>query len=165
MAGPGRPLLELEDPATLRFEANVPETVIANIRSSGTNLVRIPALEKELPCAVSEIAPAADVASRTFLVKWNLPGHAALRIGLFGRVAIPVAETVVLTAPSTAVVRRGQLEMVFVVKQGAAELRLVKTGKKNAGQTELLSGVSSGEAVVSENAQQLSDGQAVEILR
>lgn len=163
-AGPGRPLLELEDPATLRFEASVPETLIRKIRPGATNVVRLPALEKEFACALSEMAPAADVGSRTFLVKWDLPCDADTRIGVFGRVAIPIAETVALSAPATAIVRRGQLEMVFIVKQGVAELRLVKSGKKTAREIELLAGVSKGETVVSEGAQLLADGQPVEIL-
>ena len=109
--------------------------------------------------AASEIAPAADSASRTFLVKLDLQGTTGLRAGQFGRVAMPVGETSALRGPASAVVQRGQMEIVFVVSDGKAQLRLVKTGKRIGDEVELVSGVSAGEKVVVEGATGLADGQ------
>jgi hypothetical protein len=55
------------------------------------------------------------------------------------------------------------MELVFVVANQRAQLRLVKTGKHVANEIELVSGVSVGEQIVIENAAQLRDGQPVEI--
>jgi hypothetical protein len=62
-----------------------------------------------------------------------------------------------------AVVRRGQIESVFVVEDSAARLRLVKTGRKMNGSVEVLSGLSGGEKVVVKDAALLRDGVAVEV--
>ena len=163
IAVPGRPLLELEDPTAMRLEADVPESLLGRIQTGAKMLVRLPALEREMSGTVSEIAPAADPNSRTFLVKLELPTAPDLRAGLFGRVAVPVAERSVLRVPSSAVVLRGQLEMLFVVNGGKAQLRLVKTGRRVGNEIELLSGLASGESVVVEGAASLTDGQPIEV--
>jgi RND family efflux transporter MFP subunit len=159
LATPGKPLIELEDPQVLQFEAAVPEAVVGKI-ALGTKLpVRI--MSKEREAVVSEIAPSGDPSSRTFLVKLDLPSAPELRAGQFGRVEIPVSQTNVLRAPASAVIQRGQMELVFVVTNDHAQLRLVKTGKRFGNEIELLSGVSAGEEVVTEGAPSLVDGQAV----
>jgi hypothetical protein len=68
-----------------------------------------------------------------------------------------------LRVPATAVVQRGQLELVFVANEGQAELRLVKTGKRDGAEVELLAGVSAGESVVVSGAAQLREGQPLQI--
>ncbi len=161
LATPGRPLLELEDPAHLRLEADIPESLIGRL-TNGTRLtVQLAPGTPGLAGVVSEIAPVADPASRTSLVKLDLPATPGLRAGLFGRVAIPVAETAALRVPASAVLVRGQLELVFIVTNQTARLRLVKTGKRLGDEFEIVSGLDPGESVVSENAAALQDGQPV----
>ncbi len=162
LATPGRPLLEMEDSRVLRLEADVPEAVIGKLTLGDQLPVRIAALEKELTGVISEIAPAADPNSRTFLVKLDLPGTTGLRAGQFGRVAMPVGETAALRVPASAVTQRGQMELVFIVSDGKAQLRLVKTGKRIGPEVELVSGVSTGERIVVANVAGLADGQPVE---
>jgi len=163
LATPGKPLLEMEDSTALRLEADVPEAVVGKL-TLGDNLpVRISALEKELAGVVSEIAPAADPNSRTFLVKLDLPGTTGLRAGQFGRVAMPVGETTALRVPASALVQRGQMELVFIVADNKAQLRLVKTGKRIGDEVELVSGVAASEQIVVENVAGLIDGQPVEV--
>jgi RND family efflux transporter MFP subunit len=162
LAGPGRALLEIEDPASMRFETDVPEALIGGLQIGTRMPLRIPAIGRELEACVSEIAPSGDPHSRTFLVKLDLPAVQGIRSGLFGRVAIPVAEGETLRVPASAVVQRGQLEMVFVVLEDRAQLRLVKTGKRIADQVEVISGLDPGERIVTEGAKQLRDGQPVE---
>jgi RND family efflux transporter MFP subunit len=159
LAAPGKPLIELEDPKVLQFEAAVPEAIVGKVALGAKLPVRI--MSKEREAVVSEIAPSGDPGSRTFLVKLDLPSAAELRAGQFGRLEIPVSETNVLRAPASAVIQRGQMELVFVVTDGRARLRIVRTGKRFGNEIELLSGVSAGEEVVIENASPLVDGQAV----
>jgi len=163
LAAPGKPLLEMEDATTLRLEADVPEAVVGRLKLADKLPVRIPALERELEGVVSEIAPAADPSSRTFLVKLDLPATSGLRAGQFGRVAMPVGETTALRVPASAIVQRGQMELVFIVVDGRAQLRIVKTGKRIGSEVELVSGVAAGEQIVTEAAASLVDGQPVTV--
>jgi RND family efflux transporter MFP subunit len=112
---------------------------------------------------VSEISPIADPVSRTFRVKLDLPPVDGLRTGQFGRVSVPVAETRLLLVPREAVLKRGQMEIVFVVRDGRASLRLVKTGKALDGRVEVLSGLEEGDSVVVRDTDRLIDGQPVTV--
>ncbi|MFO1476438.1 MAG: efflux RND transporter periplasmic adaptor subunit, partial [Verrucomicrobiota bacterium] len=69
---PNRPILEMEDPTALRLEADVPEAVIGKLAVGDKLPVRIGSLDGELAGVISEIAPAGDPSSRTFLVKLDL---------------------------------------------------------------------------------------------
>jgi len=163
LAAPGKPLVELEDPSALRLEADVPEALIDRLRLGDKLPVRVATSSEGLEGVISEIAPAADPASRTFLAKLDLPSATTLRSGQFARVAVPVGETSALRVPADAVVQRGQMELVFVETNRIAQLRLVKTGKRAGDEVELVSGVEAGERVVTEGAAQLRDGQPLEI--
>ena len=66
-------------------------------------------------------------------------------------------------AAQSAVLKRGQMELVFVAKDGKAALRLVKTGKGLEGRVEVLSGLEEGEQVIVSDIARLADGQPVTI--
>ena len=163
LAAPGKPLLEVEDPTTLRFEADVPDALISKIKLQDELAVRLSPANSSVKAVVTEIAPAADPASRTFRVKLDLPASAELRSGQFGRVAVPVAQVNALRVSTNAVHVRGQMEIAFVVTNQHAQMRLVKTGKQLEGAVEIVSGLSNGEQLVVDGADKLMDGQPVEV--
>jgi RND family efflux transporter MFP subunit len=161
LAVPGRALVEIEDPIQLRFEANVPEALIDRVEPGKQLTVRVASVDRLIDAVVAEIAPSADPNSRTFLVKLDFPPQPALRAGQFGRVAIPVGEIAALRVPAAAVVQRGQMELVFVVEQGRAQLRLIKTGKRLGDEVEVISGVQAGETVILSGVHTLLEGQPI----
>ena len=163
LAAPGKPLFEIEKPGELRLEADVPEALIDRVQLGAKMPVRAASLTNELEGTVTEIAPSSDAASRTFLVKFDLPSVPGLRAGQFGRVAVPIGESSVLRVPASAVIQRGQLEIVFVVTNQHAQLRLVKTGKRFGTEIEVVSGLNRGEQVVTEGAALLRDGQPLQM--
>jgi RND family efflux transporter MFP subunit len=163
LASPGKPLLEMEDARALRFEADVPEAVVGHLALGDKLPVRVSSVSNDLEAVVSEIAPAADSNSRTFLVKCDLPSVTGLRAGQFGRAAMPVGETSALRAPASAIVQRGQMELIFVMADGHARMRIVKTGRRISDEVELVSGVDAGEQVIVDGAANLVDGQPVTI--
>ncbi len=163
LASPGRALLEMDDPNTLRLEAGVPEALINRVQLGARFQVRAAAEDAPVTAVLSEIAPSADAGSRTFSVKLDLPANAGLRAGQLARVAIPLGESKALLVPFEAVIQRGQMELIFVVVNQQAQLRLVKTGRRLGGEVELVSGISAGEQVVVEGAAQLREGQPLEV--
>jgi RND family efflux transporter MFP subunit len=161
LAAPGKPIAEMEDPRALRFEADVPESLIDSMKLGAKLALRIGAASPAIEGTVAELAPVADAASRTFLVKLDLPTTEGMRSGQFGRVLVPVGETHSIHVPLSALVARGQLETVFVIEYQVARLRIVRTGKRTSAEVELLSGISPGERVVVEGAERLRDGQPI----
>lgn len=163
LAVPGKPLFEIEDPTSLRFEADVPEALIGRVMPGASMPVRVPSLGRDSTGTVSEIAPAADPASRTFLVKLDVPVDAGLRSGLFGRVSVPAGRSSGIYIPTSALVVRGQLELAFVADQGKAQMRLIRTGKHTTTDIEVLTGLNPGERLIIEGGAALLDGQPVEV--
>jgi membrane fusion protein (multidrug efflux system) len=161
LAAPGKPIIEMEDPRALRFEADVPEALIGYIKIGAKLPVQVAEGAPRIQGTVAEVAPVADAASRTFLVKLDLPAAENTRSGQFGRVWVPTGESKSIRVPTSAIVVRGQMECVFVVANQHAQLRIVRTGKRTGGEVAILSGLSSGERVVTEGAESLRDGQPV----
>lgn len=162
LATPGKPLIDIEDPSMLQLEADVPEAIASRIQQDARLAVRVDSVKGELAGTVREIAPTADPASRTFRVKLDLPQTAGVMSGQFARLVVPVGESTSVRVPASAVVLRGQLEILFVVANQRAQLHLVKTGRKIGDEVEILAGLEAGESVVVGGAALLTDGQAVE---
>ena len=161
-AMPGQALLVLEAPGALRFEARVPETTVDALAVGKSLPVRLDGLDHDIEGRLAEIQPASDDATRTRLAKLDLPQTPGVRSGRFGRVLLATGASLTVAVPAEAVVRRGQLETVFVVASGTARLRLVRTGRARDGRLEIAAGLSGEEKVVVAGAGDLVDGQRVE---
>ena len=158
---PGTPLLTVEDTTRYRLEASLPEQHLPKV-SMGM-LVSIKTEHVSLDGRVVEIVPLADVGSRTFLVKVELPRDCNCRSGEYGTASFPIGEEKRLTVSRAAVIERGELEGIFVVNaQGAAEYRLVKTGKDLGERVEIVSGLAENERVATTQLDKLRDGARVE---
>lgn len=161
-AAPGKPLVSIEDPSILQLEAEVPQAIASHVARDDRIDVLVDGIKEPLTGVVSEMAPATDPLTRTFQIKVDLPQQAGLNAGQFARLLVPLGESEALRLPVSAVVQRGQLEIVFVVSDRKAHLRLVKTGKRIGDEWEILSGLDANASVVVEGADLLSDGQPVE---
>jgi RND family efflux transporter MFP subunit len=126
LAAPGKPIVEMEDPRALRFEADVPEALIGHVKTGAQLPVPVSAGAARVEGTVAEVAPVADAATRTFLVKLDLPAAEGVRSGQFGRVWIPTGKSKSIRLPQSSVVTRGQVECVFVVVNQHSELRIVR---------------------------------------
>lgn len=128
---------------------------------------------------VTAIAPSADPQSRVFDVEVTIPNRdGRLRPGMIGTVSVgePAGEAAdvarrPLTVPLTAVVRSqagaGQLAVLVVEKQDAAEvarLRHVELGDVIGNGIAVLKGVNAGDRVVTSGATFLVDGDPVRVV-
>lgn len=163
LAIPGRPLFGLEQDGSLRFVLTLPESQSAKLAKSDVARVEVPAADTTVEGIVSEISPSANPATRAYEVKIDLPNTGRIRPGQFGRLLLPTGTDEGLFVPSTAVAQRGQLELVYVVSpDNRVSLRMVRTGRKSGGITEILSGLSAGETVVTSLTDELNNGDQVE---
>jgi len=164
LAGPGMPIFTIEDLGRRRLEATVNETDLRYVRQGQQAPVLIDSLgDRELNGKVVETVPTAEPASRSFVVKVELPSDSALRSGLFGRVQFARGERNALMIPRTAVVERGQLQGIYVLDQSkVAGLRYITLGKPSAAEVEVLGGLQAGEMVVANPDGQELSGKKIE---
>jgi RND family efflux transporter MFP subunit len=157
---PGAPLATVEREGAYRLEAAVEESRLGEIRVGQSVSV---VLERPLEARVSEIAPSVDAASRSYIVKIDLPAVPQLRSGMFGRAIFTLAKRRVLTVPAAAVSEQGQLRSLLVVDGGSARARLVTLGEERGDRREVLSGLTAGEKIVFPVPAGLVDGAKVEV--
>jgi RND family efflux transporter MFP subunit len=161
LAVPGKPLFVLEQPLAYRLEASVPERFTRAVALGKSVHVIMDATGEKCAGTIGEIEPTNDPASRSFTVKIDLPCKQPLRAGMFGRAQLLVGERFAMFVAKSALRMRGQLTYVFVVADGRAHMRLVRTGKEYLGAVEILSGLQPGEVVVTQAGGELADGQPV----
>lgn len=169
LAAPGTPLLTVEDTSAFRLELKVDEGRTAQLAAGQNVAVAIdrtagdPA--RTLAGHIDEISRAADAAGHTFVVKVALPADASLRSGLFGRARFSGPARRALTAPASAIVRRGQLTLVYAIDaEGRARLRPVAIGTEAGDRVEVLAGLDAGDRVVLDPPARLVDGSPVKSL-
>jgi RND family efflux transporter MFP subunit len=164
LASPGTPIFTVEDLRRYRLEVTVNESDLRYVRPGQQVPVLIDAVgDHELSSTVLEITPAADPASRSFLVKVELPSDPAFRSGLFGRAQFTRGERTALFIPRTAVIERGQLQGIYVLDQNRiAGLRYITLGKPLAQQIEVLAGLQAGEQLIADPGGRELSGKKVE---
>ena len=162
LAAPGKPLLDMEVPSVLQLEADVPEGIAARVKQGDKLAVKVDSVDGDVMATLTEMAPSADPVSRTFQVKLDLPQTEGLMAGQFARLLVPAGEFSCVSIPSAALVRRGQLEIVFVLANQRAQMRRVKSGQHTEKTVDILSGLEAGEQVIIDNPALLVDGQPAE---
>jgi len=163
LATPGAPLLTIEQDGVYRLEASVDESRLPSARAGAPVEVALEGLDRKLNARVSEVVPAVDAASRSSIVKIDLPAIPQLRSGMFGRAFFPLGSRTVVAVPASAIVERGQLQSVFVAEEGTARTRLVTTGQRSKDAVEVLSGLNAGEKIVTPVPMGLEDGARLEV--
>jgi RND family efflux transporter MFP subunit len=165
LASAGMPVFTIEDTRSYRLETPIDESDIRLVHVGHATPVTIDALGNiQLSGKVVQIVPAADPASRSFLVKVELPNDSRLRSGLFGRAHFPRGERVAIVIPRTCVVERGQLQEVYALDANeVAELRYVTFGKSVGEKVEVLSGLQDGDRVVASPGDRELGGKRIAI--
>jgi RND family efflux transporter MFP subunit len=165
LASPGMPIFTLEDTRSFRLEVTVDESDIHFVHVGQIAPLSIDGLGNiQLSGKIAQIVPAADTASRSFLVKVELPTDARLRSGLFGRARIARDERSSLFIPRTSLVERGQLQGVYVLDANQiAGLRYVTLGRSTGEQVEVLSGLQAGEKFVASPGDRELGGKRIDI--
>jgi RND family efflux transporter MFP subunit len=145
----GEALLRIYDPATLRLEASVRESVASKLTRGQSLTARVDALDKAFQAVVDEIVPSADPGSRSFLVKVALKDSSGLYPGMFGRLLIPIGQAHKIYIPLKGVTQVGQLHFVIVKTEQGPVRRYVRLGARSSGErVQVISGLAVGEKIL-----------------
>ncbi len=148
LAVPGKPLLLLDDPQQIRFEASIAEELAPRLPIGTTVSVHVDSLGKTFSTTIDEVFPRADPQTRTITVRAAMPAGASLQPGMFGRMSFVAGSLRSLSIPQRAVRHIGQLESVEVMTANGPRSRHVQTGVVRGDRVEILAGLDAGEKVV-----------------
>jgi RND family efflux transporter MFP subunit len=151
LATPGKPVLEMHDPAALRAVGSLPQSVLARVKQVPQAEVALPTLEATLLSRQVTVLPAADPRQLATEVRADLPAAVPPGVvpGMAAKILVPIGTATKLVLPAAALVRRGELTAVYVRgADGKPVLRQVRVGPPlEDGLVEVLAGLDAGERV------------------
>ncbi len=147
---PGQPLVGIVSGRSLRVAFAVPASIADAVRRA--NEARIPLASGTITLHPLTISPEAGADTGTFRARANLPSGIELAPGTPVRVELPVATLPIVTAPSSALVRRSEVSGVYVVgSDGLPVLRYVRPGRTMGDRTEILAGLAQGDVIATDS--------------
>ena len=166
---PGQPLMEVSNLGELEVVTKISASEIAQLKVGQQAQIIIPAVadNHRISGQVARIVPAADQLSRQFEVIFRVENpNGSLKPGMFARVNVAAGGAARLLLPRRAVLRRGQLQGVYVLdSQQVIRLRWIRTGLDFGENVEVLSGLDHGARVVVDRIDELIDGSLAEVER
>jgi HlyD family secretion protein len=167
-AAAGTPLLTVMDTSALLAKIHLSQAQAQLLQPGGAATVEVPGVADLLAGKITLISPALDPGSMTVEVwvrlenrKGDLRPGTAVHVHLAGH-SVPQA----LAIPSAAIVlaSSGKPTVMVVGSDGIAHQTPVTTGISGDGQTQILSGLSPGQQVVTTGAASLDDGTHVKVV-
>ncbi len=160
------PLMSLVATHALKLQGDVPERFAPQIDAGRSVRVEVEAFPGQtFPGTITRVSPAVDVESRSFAVEASVPNpRGVLKPGFFAKASILTGtERNAPFVPEEAVASFAGIVKVYVIVDGKAEERRVKTGVRQNGRVEILEGVKVGETVATSSLSQLATGTAVTV--
>ena len=161
---PGSLITVVHEVSRLKAATGLPEDDISYFRVGGEANLEVDAYPgREFTGKIHFLSPAATGQNRTFPAEIEIDNRQGdLHPGMIVRVSLTrrIFESAVVVARD-AVLERDTGNVVFVMKDGRAELRKVETGPSERGRILLLEGASPGEDLIVSGHRNLVDGQRV----
>jgi membrane fusion protein (multidrug efflux system) len=151
----------------LKYTGTVPERFAPDLRVGQEVRLQVDAYAgRTFPGRVTRIAPVVDMQTRTLALEAQVPNRPALlKPGFFARgLVLTRQQAQAAFVPAEAVAYVVGISKVFVVADGKAAERQVKTGLREGGQVEILGGVQPGDVVAVSGLGQLYDGAPVQVV-
>ena len=167
-SGPRPALIKMMDPKSLIIRSGLPESSAAHLSKGKKVIIRLDAYPgKTFNAKIERVHPRIEWHSRTRIVEIRITEPVKLiprmfaRVSVQGRVienAIVIPDAAIITTP------RGD-HVVFVVKNGKAEMRKIKIGLEKKDQIHILEGIQADEMVITAGNLNLKNGAAVKIIK
>jgi len=148
----------------LRLRADIPESSAAAVRTGQTINVTVDAFpNRAFTGRIVRIGPSLDEKTRALTVEAQVSNSGnLLRPGMFAKSQLITSQNApAVMIPQRAVVTAAGLSKVFVIENGRASERIVKTGASDADLIEIVEGVKDGETVATSNLDKLQTGAVV----
>ncbi len=166
-ASPGIPLMQLVNLSVLKATAKVPDSYVSYIKEGDKVNVYFPDLDKTISATVNYVGRIVDPLSRTFKIEVKVPGgNESLKPNLLAMIqindktsnaAIVIQENIVQST------EEGKIVFVTAEEKGQkiARQKTITTGLSYNGKVEILSGLTSGESLITTGYQDLADNQPI----
>ena len=161
---PGTRITTLDDLTKVRLDFAVPENLLDQLNPGQVVRARSAAFgERLFDGKVALIDPRIEPTTRSVRLTAEFENKdEALKPGMFLSVAIEVSNKEnAVVVPEEAVVSEGLRHVVFLVKDGKIERRVIRIGQRQAARVEVVEGLQPGETLVVRGVQRVRAGAPV----
>ena len=162
----GQVLVNLEDLSSIKLDFRLAEVSLPYIAVGQHLRVEVDAWPGQpFSGEVYAIDPRVADSTRSIGVRARLPNaDGKLKPGLFARVMLELSrKEAALRVPEQALFPRGDRLFVYVIEDGKAALKPVRTGLRSEGRVEIVEGLKAGDVVITAGHQKIGPGSAVSI--
>lgn len=160
------PVAVIDGAEQMKAVVQVSEALVPKLSAGDTADVSVSAANQSFEATIRSVERAANMQTRLYTVTLSLPSDTdGLLAGMFADVTFhtDVSENTIVV-PTEAVLTRGETQYVFVVENDTAKYVEVSTGLTGNGVTEVLTGLSAGQQLVTVGQAYLNDGDPVRIV-
>lgn len=163
----GMPIAVVESSDSMKISVSVSESLIGKLQVGGRAHVKLSALNQSFDTTISDIAKTVNPANRLYTVQLTVPKEVSgLLSGMFADVSLYTdsrENAVIVPTESLLLQADGQFVVLLDEKQTARRV-LVQTGLIGDGMTEITSGLSGGDTLVTVGQSYLKDGDVARIV-
>ena len=164
VAQPGSTGIRIVNADILKVKADVPESYAGSVNTGNEVKILVPDANDSLVTKVTFAAKVIDPTSRSFGVEVKLPERKTLRPNMTAIIQIAnYSKANAIVIPVKAIQKSEDGDYVFINKDGVAKRVNVKVGTTYGGQSEILSGLNSGDQLVTEGASDIEDGDKIKV--
>ena len=160
------PLVVIDGADQMKVTASVSEALVPKLTVGDKAEVSVSAADATFTATIRSVARAASMQTKLYTVVLTVPADVGgLMSGMFADVTFrtDTAENTIVV-PTEAILTSNHVQYVFVVEDGAAKYVEVTTGLTGSGVTEVTSGLTEGEQLVTVGQAYLSDGDPVRVV-
>lgn len=160
------PLAVIDGADQMKVTVSVSEALVPKLDAGSEADVYVSAIDKHFTATIRSVERAANIQTKLYTVTLTVPADVTdLLSGMFADVTFhtDVSENAIVV-PTEAILTSGDTQYVYVVEGDTARYVEVTTGLTGSGVTEILSGLSAGEQLVTVGQAYLSDGAPVRIV-
>ena len=163
-----KPLATIMDYSKMYVDVSLPENTITEIKKGLKVQITNYSLPNDtLVGTVSELSPAIDVKTRTYIGKLRFSNPKLLiRPGMFVKALIKTEERKdIIVVPKEVILSDQRGKRVFIVEENTAFERMIQTGMESDEEVEVLSGLEVNDRLVIKGFETLRNKSKVKVLR
>jgi HlyD family secretion protein len=166
-AASGAPLITVMDTSALLAKVHLSQPQAQLLKTGDPASIAVPGLSDPVPGKITLVSPALDPGSTTVEIwvrlenpKGALRPGTAVHVSIAGRTA---PKAIVVPSESIVIATSGKSTVMVIGSDGVAHQTAVETGIADGGLTQILTGLSASQQVVTTGAASLDDGTHVKI--
>ena len=163
---PSMPVAVIDGVDQMKVQVSVSEALVPKLAIGDEADVSVTAVEASFVGTIRSVEQAANMQTKLYTVTLSVPAEVGgLMAGMFADVTFRTdtsANTIVV--PTEAILTSGDVQYVYVVEDGVARYVEVTTGLTGTGVTEVLTGLTPGQQLVTVGQSYLADGDPVRVV-